>query len=213
MVGALIGTAAQVVVPGLDSRDDAFAAIVEAAMPPVLAGLVLAAALSAVMSTSSGALLATATVFDQDLLGALRRRRGAAAGAADPAHDELSGNRWAVAAFGVVMVGIACLLRDVVAALTLAYGILVGGLLVPVLGGLLWRRATRAGALAAMGTGTVVTLATMLALGDLYANEPVFAGLGTGLVAFVVVSLATRPVEAEVRAGWDERVGAAAGRD
>ncbi|WP_226359561.1 sodium:solute symporter [Pseudonocardia sp. ICBG1142] len=216
VVGALIGTAAQVVVPGLDSRDDAFAAIVEAAMPPVLAGLVLAAALSAVMSTSSGALLATATVFDQDLLGALRRRRGAAAGATgteDPAHDELSGNRWAVAAFGVVMVGIACLLRDVVAALTLAYGILVGGLLVPVLGGLLWRRATRAGALAAMGTGTVVTLATMLALGDLYANEPVFAGLGTGLVAFVVVSLATRPVEADVRAGWDARVGAAAGRD
>ncbi|MCM3848857.1 sodium:solute symporter [Pseudonocardia sp. DR1-2] len=222
VVGALIGTAAQVVVPGLAERDDAFAAVVEAALPPVLAGLVLAAALSAVMSTSSGALLATATVFDQDLLAALRRRRDArgagttrpdGGGDGDGTRDELSGNRWAVAVFGVVMIGIACLLRDVVAALTLAYGILVGGLLVPVLGGLLWRRATRAGALAAMGVGTLVTLGTMLVLGDLYANEPVFAGLGCGLVAFVAVSLATRPVDDGVRTGWDRRVGAAGGRD
>ena len=41
-----------------------------------------------------------------------------------------------------------------VAALTVAYDILVGGLLVPILGGLLWRRGTGTGALAAMGVGT-----------------------------------------------------------
>ncbi|WP_060722079.1 sodium:solute symporter [Pseudonocardia sp. EC080625-04] len=198
VAGALIGTAAQVIVPGLAERDDAFAAIVEAAMPPVAAGLVLAAALSAVMSTSSGALLATATVFNQDLVGRFRRPSG---------DDELAGNRWAVAGFGVVMIAVSCLLQEVVAALTLAYGILVGGLLVPVLGGLVWRRATRAGALAAMATGTVATLGTMLALGDLYANEPVFAGIGSGLVVFVVVSLLTRPTGDDVRAEWERRSG------
>ena len=76
--------------------------------------------------------------------------------------------------------------------------------------GLVWRRATRAGALAAMAAGTVATLATMLALGDLYANEPVFAGIGSGLVAFVVVSLLTRPTGDDVRAEWDRRSGRSA---
>lgn len=199
VAGALIGTAAQVLVPGLTERDDAFATIVGTVLPPGVAGLVLAAALSAVMSTSSGALLATATVFNQDLLGRFRRSDTSSE------DDEVARNRWAVAGFGVVMIVIACLLQDVVAALTLAYGILVGGLLVPILGGLVWRRATRSGALAAMAVGTVATIGTMLLLGDLYANEPVFAGVGTGLVAFVVVSLLTRPTGDDVRAEWDRR--------
>ena len=65
-----------------------------------------------------------------------------------------------------------------VAALTVAYDILVGGLLVPILGGLVWRRGTNAGALAAMGVGTVATLATMVIVGDIYANEPIYVGPG-----------------------------------
>jgi solute:Na+ symporter, SSS family len=43
-------------------------------LPPVLAGLVLAAALAAVMSTSSGALIARATVFSQDIVARLIKR-------------------------------------------------------------------------------------------------------------------------------------------
>lgn len=61
VAGAVIGMAARGVLPAMDNRDDAFAAVVEATMPGLLAGLVLAAALAAVMSTSSGALIATAT--------------------------------------------------------------------------------------------------------------------------------------------------------
>ena len=68
------------------------------------------------------------------------------------------------------MIIIACVLQDVVAALTVAYDILVGGLLVPILGGLVWRRGTNVGAIAAMAVGTVATLATMTILGDIYAN-------------------------------------------
>jgi solute:Na+ symporter, SSS family len=199
VAGALIGMSAKVLLPQLDAADDAFAQVVEATLPTLVAGLVLAAALSAVMSTSSGALIATATVFGQDILGKLRGRAGASG-------DEHAGNsRWLVAGFGVVMIVIACLLQDVVAALTVAYDILVGGLLVPILGGLVWRRGTGAGALAAMGVGTVATLATMFVVGDLYANEPVYVGLGTGLVAYVVASLTSRPTAPDVLAEWDAR--------
>ena len=45
----------------------------------------------------------------------------------------------------------------------------------------------------------------MIVVGDLYANEPVYVGLGTGLVAYVVGSLATRPTDAEALAEWDAR--------
>jgi SSS family solute:Na+ symporter len=198
VAGAVIGMSAKVLLPNLDAADDAFAHVVEATMPALLAGLVLAAALSAVMSTSSGALIATATVFGQDILGKLRGRVAR--------NDDHAGDsRWLVAGFGVVMIAIACLLQDVVAALTVAYDILVGGLLVPILGGLLWRRGTGTGALAAMGVGTVATLVTMVVVGDLYANEPVYVGLGTGLVSYVVGSLASRPTDPDVLAEWDAR--------
>jgi solute:Na+ symporter, SSS family len=114
-------------------------------------------------------------------------------------------NRLYVAGFGLVMVLIACVLQDVVAALTVAYDILVGGLLVPILGGLLWRRGTNMGALLAMAVGTAATLATMLALGDIYANEPIYVGLGVGLLVYVAGSLLSRPTAPEILAEWDRR--------
>ncbi|MYU63352.1 sodium:solute symporter family transporter, partial [Streptomyces sp. SID69] len=62
IAGAVIGTAAKVMYPKLPSADAAFATIVKDELPMGVRGLVLAAALAAVMSTSSGALIACATV-------------------------------------------------------------------------------------------------------------------------------------------------------
>jgi solute:Na+ symporter, SSS family len=205
VAGALVGMGASVLLPGLEERDDAFGAVVDATMPPVLAGLVLAAALAAVMSTASGALIATATVFGQDIAHRLRGRVPA-----ETEEANVRSNRMLMAAFGVVVIVIACLLQDVVAALTIAYDILVGGLLVPILGGLVWRRATIVGAVAAMAVGTVATLATMAVVGDIYANEPIYVGLAAGLVAFVAGSLGSRPTAPDVLAEWDRRSAGAA---
>ena len=193
--------AAKVLLPALEARDDAFAEFVEMQLPPILAGLVLAAALAAVMSTSSGALIATATVFSQDIVARLRKR-DIEAGSED---DHLRSNRIYVAGFGILMIVIACILQDVVAALTVAYDILVGGLLVPILGGLLWRRGTNVGAVAAMAVGTVVTLATMIIVGDIFANEPIYFGLASGLVVYIIGSLLTKPTASDVMAEWDRR--------
>jgi solute:Na+ symporter, SSS family len=96
-------------------------------------------------------------------------------------------------------------LQDVVATLTVAYDILVGGPLVPILGGLVWRRGTNVGAVAAMAVGTVATLATMIYLGDIYANEPIYVGLASGLVVYVVGSLLSKPSDPEILAEWDRR--------
>ena len=202
VAGAVIGMAARVILPALDARDDAFAAVVEATMPALLAGLVLAAALAAVMSTSSGALIATATVFSQDIVARLRGRDPEAGSE----HEHVRSNRLYVAGFGVVMIGIACALQDVVAALTIAYDILVGGLLVAILGGLVWRRGTNVGALVSVAAGTLATLVTMVVVGDIYANEPIYLGLAAALVGYVAGSLASRPTDPQVLATWDRRL-------
>ena len=93
-----------------------------------------------------------------------------------------------------------------VAALTIAYDILVGGLLAAILGGMLWKRGTIVGALASIVTGTVLTLGTMAVVGDIYANSPIFVGLIGSLVAYVVGSVLSKPTPESIRAEWDRRI-------
>ncbi|EFL22890.1 putative sodium:solute symporter family protein [Streptomyces himastatinicus ATCC 53653] len=199
VAGAVIGTAAKVLYPDLGSPDDAFATIVKDALPIGVKGLVLAAALSAVMSTSSGALIACATVANNDIWA---RRRGRPATAS---HDEVAGNRLFILVMGVTVVGISIALNNVVEALTVAYNVLVGGLLVPILGGLLWKRGTGAGALASVAVGGTTVIGLMLWKGVL-ASEPIYIGLLASLVAYVAVSLFTKPTDAAVLDAWHRRL-------
>ncbi|MDX2849600.1 sodium:solute symporter [Streptomyces sp. PA03-3a] len=204
IAGAVIGTAAKVLYPDLAAADDAFATVVKDALPVGVRGLVLAAALSAVMSTSSGALIACATVANNDIWSRLRGVVGR--GRDDEgAHDEVAGNRAFILIMGVAVIGIAIALNNVVEALTVAYNLLVGGLLVPILGGLLWRRGTAPGALSSVVVGGVAVVGLMAWKGIL-ANEPVYYGLLASLVAYVAVSLATKPTDAAVLAAWRERL-------
>ncbi|SMX92761.1 solute:Na+ symporter, SSS family [Brevibacterium iodinum ATCC 49514] len=97
VAGALIGMAATKIVPGIEVQDDVFVAVVDASMSPVLAGIVLAAALAAMMSTASGSLMAASTVCRQDIVEPILARKdivpeggdgdGAGAGAKDTATD------------------------------------------------------------------------------------------------------------------------------
>ncbi|HET6857719.1 MAG TPA: sodium:solute symporter [Streptomyces sp.] len=202
LAGAVIGTAAKVLYPDLPNADDAFATIVRDELPMGVRGLVLAAALAAVMSTSSGALIACATVANNDIWS---RLRGAVTRDADSDHDEVRGNRIFILIMGIAVVCIAIVLNNVVEALTVAYNLLVGGLLVPILGGLLWKRGTVHGALASVTVGGLAVVGLMATYGIL-ANEPVYYGLLLSLAAYVVVSLATPPTDATVLAAWRERL-------
>lgn len=210
IAGAVIGTATKALYPKLDSPDAAFATIVGEALPVGVKGLVLAAALSAVMSTSSGALIACATVANNDIWMRLRRTAAKAVGTGDgstrdEAHDEVRGNRVFILVMGAAVVVISIALNDVVEALTVAYNLLVGGLLVPILGGLVWKRGTAAGALAAVAVGGTMVVAVMAWKGVL-ANEPIYYGLLASLLTHVVVSLATKPTDPAVLAAWRARL-------
>ncbi|CAN5620008.1 sodium:solute symporter [soil metagenome] len=211
VAGALIGTAASTFLTDVEVSDDVYAQIAETILPVGISGIVLAAAVAAMMSTASGALIATATVARTDVKPLLQRLVGR--GDADEAPDaerDVHSDRLYVVVLGIVVIVVAALLNDVVAALTIAYDILVGGLLVAILGGFLWKRATGTGALWSMAAGTVVTLTTMVVVGDVLANEPIYYGLAASLIAYVVGSLTSRRTPDDVLQVWDDRL---AGRD
>ncbi|RZU60626.1 sodium:solute symporter [Zhihengliuella halotolerans] len=219
VAGAAIGLAARAALPDLDTsagNDVVFASVATEVLPAVVGGIVMAAAVAAMMSTASGALIAAATVARNDVtplvagwFGRGRRPEGA-----EVDEHDITGNRYWVLALGVVTVVLAIIVDDVVAALTISYDILVGGLLIPIIGGLTFRRGNGIGAAASMAAGTIVTIATIIILeirseerfGGVYANEPIYFGLAASAAVYLVVSLLTRPTSAEVMTAWTERL-------
>jgi SSS family solute:Na+ symporter len=174
LAGALIGTAGRVFLPALANADAAFAEIVNTVLPVGLRGL------AAIMSTASACLLAASTVLLEDVY--LRLRGAGNAGS-------IAQSRIVTLALGAVMTVVSCSMRDVIAALTVAYDLLVGGLLVPVIGAMMWRGGTPAGALASIAVGgTLVVL--LLAWAGLDSDLPIYAGLGGSLLVYVIVSTA-----------------------
>ncbi|MDH4554857.1 sodium:solute symporter [Pseudomonas sp. BN417] len=185
LVGALIGMCAKVLLPDLDNVNNAFAAIVQASLPDGIRGLVIAAALAAMMSTASAGLLAASTTISEDLLPKLRGGK----------ESTLGISRLFTLLTGIAVLVIALIVNDVLGALTLAYNLLVGGMLIPLLGAVYWKRATTAAAIASMFLGCITALVFMFTDG-LEANTPIYYSLAVGLVSFVVVSLLSRRPEA-----------------
>lgn len=194
VLGALVGVAASVLLPDLDNANNAFAAVAQLALPDGIRGLIIAAAMAAMMSTSSAGTLAASTLLTRDLLPAFTGR----------APDErLSTHRLCTLLIGVLTVLLSLMVNDVIGALTIAYNLLVGGMLVPIIGAMFWKRASNVGAITAMSAGTVAVLLFMFKDG-LLANSPVYAGLFASLVCFVAGSLArpdhSHPMTAETGA-------------
>jgi len=187
VAGAVIGMAAQALLPDLAVPDNAFATVAKEVLPDGVRGLVLAAALAAVMSTASACTLAASTILTTDVVG--------------KGEESLRTQRLSILAVGTAVIVVACLVQDVVAGLTIAYNLLVGGLLVPIIGALVWRRATARAALAAIVSGSVVVTFFMVRDGML-ANTPIYWGLATSALFFVVVTFVgggstTRPPVSE----------------
>lgn len=196
IAGALIGMAAKAILPNLQVADNAFAEVTKAALPAGLVGLVLAAALAAVMSTASATLLASSTILANDVYARFLVRGD---------HNRVAVSRFFTLVVGVIVLVVSLLVKDVVGALTVAYDLLVGAVCVPVIGAFFWPRATAAGALASIVVGSVVVVALMFIQG-LLANGPIIWGLLASLVAFVVVSLLTPRPSREKSEAWERRL-------
>lgn len=214
IAGAVIGMSASVILPAIESRDDVYADIALNVLPVGVGGLVLAAAVAAMMSTASGALIAAATVARTDVVPFVAGWFGRVTEERPTSEHDVRSSRWWVLGLGIVAIALAVIVQDVVAALTVAYDILVGGLLVAIIGGLVWRRGNGIGAGASMAAGTLATLGVMAYLeitaenryDGIYANEPIYYGLAVATLVYVTVSCATPPTDTAILDTWDRRV-------
>lgn len=235
VAGALIGMCGRVILPelGNQNRGELFARLATGYVPPILGGIVLAAGVAAMMSTASGTLIAAATVTRVDIAPLIAaklnpRRYGKTnrlQGAIDPdsqggktsaapvagqgpeaqRRQNLKADRIYVLIFGIIVIGLATLLNDPVTGMIIGYDLLVGGLLVPMLGGFIWKRANLVGASWAMIVGIVATVIGLLIYGP-DANQPIYVGILGSLVVFVLVSWFTPPTPSDLQQRWKQRI-------
>jgi SSS family solute:Na+ symporter len=183
IAGATIGAAGHAFLPKLADPDLAFATIVNAVLPVGIRGLVVAAALAAIMSTCSACLLASSTVLIEDVYFPLRKSTSI---------GSVTVTRIVTLLLGVSATVAACLTADVIAALTVAYDLLAGALFVPVIGAILWPRGTSQAALASIAVSGVAVV-VMLFVKGMNSDAPIYVGIGLSLVIFVSMSLWDQP--------------------
>ena len=195
-------------------------ALLQNAVPPWLAALVLAGIVAASFSTSDGAILGTSAVMARNVIG-IRVDEDAAATAADGGTDEgffggksdklLTVTR--LMSVPITLLGVFFALRVSATGmlLVLAFDIMLAGALVPLVMGLFWSDiATTPAALSSMLAGSLSRLGLFVLVPTTYGIEntllyfpndifttafdglPTFIAAGVSLVTFLVVAFATK---------------------
>ena len=177
-----------------------------AGLPYVISGLVAAGGMAAAMSTADGLLLAIANALSHDLYYKI----------IDPKADtrtRLIVARVLLLAIGALGAFVASFrLTGILGAVAWAFDFAASGLFFPLVLGIWWKRANRAGAIAGMVLGFLAGTAYLYYV-RFAGGEPwlgidhlrfAIIGMPVSLVAMIVVSLATEAPDAETQAMVDE---------
>ncbi len=160
VIGALcsmIGVAARTLFPGV--TDGIFTIATTGVLPPVLAGLVIAAILAAAMSSANCVILSMGASFARDFYNKFLHPEVENL-------DELPKSK--LISQATVLLGslggifFAFHMTDILDAMIIFNYPYMGSLLIPLLGGLLWKGATRKGAFAAAISGGIVGVVSFL---------------------------------------------------
>ncbi|MCP4898425.1 MAG: sodium:solute symporter family protein [bacterium] len=157
-------------------------------MGPVLGGVILAAILAAIMSSADSLLTSATSHVVKDLWIETFNK-----GETVDERRMLVLARMVTVAVGAAALVIGLTTPGIVTILIYSYTMYTGGIFIPVLGGVLWSRATKAGALAAIAVGSTMALIGTATKLDLWGAPAEIYSAAASLVVFVVVSLATQP--------------------
>lgn len=184
----ILALAAMVLFPNLPTGDLAMPMIAKVVLPTFIGTIMLAAITSAMMSTVDSLLLVAGSALSEDIYQNLLEKKASRS------------RRLLVARIGIFVVGIIPLIfiisgfaeGELVQFIVILFtAIMAAGFFTPVVGGILWKRATKYGAIAAM-IGGVVTTGLWKAYGDplIY---PVLPGFIVSILAYLIGSLCTKP--------------------
>jgi SSS family solute:Na+ symporter len=175
------GMCARVLWPDLDPAL-AVPRLLQEVFPPVVAAIVIAAILAAIMSTADSVLLSGVANAVRDIYQQILRP--------DASDKELLRiSTVATVLIGLGALAVTYLAPTIIDLFLISYAIKVCGGLIPVVGGLLWKRGTELGAWASFIVGLGFVSLTTLKVIDVPYHYVV--GLIPALVVYVVVSLLT----------------------
>jgi len=184
----VLALAAMVLFPNLPTGDLAMPMIAKAVLPTFIGTIMLAAITSAMMSTVDSLLLVAGSALSEDIYQNFLEKKASRS------------RRLLVARLGIFVVGVIPLIfiisgfaeGELVQFIVILFTAIMGaGFFTPVVGGILWKRATKQGAIAAM-IGGVVTTGLWKAYGDplIY---PVLPGFIVSILAYLIFSWCTKP--------------------
>lgn len=182
---ALLGMSAHAFFPNLADASTALPNVVNHVLPPILTGLVMAAILAAIMSTATSLLTVGASNIAYDLMAKTIYR--------DKAVDEkrlLPISRVALIIMGALGIIVAIYSSGIITLINNVLILNTGGLVVPVVGGILWKRANLKAGLSAFFTGIVGAVLSLSGV-KFGAIPPELFAVLTSLVVFIIVTLLT----------------------
>lgn len=184
----ILALAAMVLFPNLPTGDLAMPMIAKAVLPTFTGTIMLAAITSAMMSTVDSLLLVAGSALSEDIYQNIIHKKAS------------KSRRLLVARIGILIVGVIPLISiiggfakgELIQFIVIFFtAIMAAGFFTPVVGGILWKRATKQGAIAAM-IGGIITTGLWRVYGDplIY---PVLPGFIVSITAYIVFSLSTKP--------------------
>lgn len=182
---SVIGIVASIVLPGLDSPQNALSVLITTILPTGLTGITFAAILAALMSSASGTLLASSTVMVNDYVLPLSRQGGK--------HENVVKlTRIVTVLLSIVAFIIALYLQSILAALDLAYALLSGGIFLPVMAALFWKQVSAKTALLSMIVSCALVIGGIIVEG-LSSHNPIIYGLIGGGVVMLIGVFTSKP--------------------
>lgn len=184
------GAAGRVLFPSVENKA-VFPHMISETLPPVLAGIVVAALLAAAMSSANCLLISLSGTFSRDLYNKVLRP----AAKLDELKYAKIVSRIAIVAALTGGILIAFRAKEILHTMIIFNYPFMGSMLVPLLGGVLWQRATPKGAIAAMITGGTIGVGAFAAdqvgyfRGLFNIDLGLFIAYAASAIVFVLVSL------------------------
>ncbi|TDL82831.1 sodium:solute symporter [Peribacillus frigoritolerans] len=183
LAGSIIGMCAFIVIPSISNPQNTFAEMAIAILPAGILGLVLASVCSALMSTASGTLLASATLITNDILKQYFMKNMTD-------KQLLRASRITTLIVGLIAITFSIWIQDVLVALDVAYAILSGAIFIPLVMTFFWKKATPNAGFYSILVSTVVVLAGLFFEG-LTSTNPIIYGMSSGFIVLVGISYMT----------------------
>lgn len=180
----IIGMSVAALMPELGSSSDAFVTGVSTFLPVGVRGIILAAAMAAAMSVSSGTILASSTIMYNDVYLRFLRRNSSGM-------HEVSITRLFAGLIGIIVMVCALWINDVLAGIDISYGYLSGSVFVPLIASFVLKKFSPKAGLWTLGvSGVVVTICFILT--GTSGSLPIVAGMVSGVITYVVVNFVDR---------------------